>query len=361
MRSPLTAVLTLAAFVACGGDRRTPAAKTTDSAVGNAAQAPSWILVRDDFDAPTLDPAVWHVMLPPGRAPGVFVRDGRVVLQDRGYLNTVRQLDPAALDGLSITGEWTVAAAGDDFLQILTRSDGVPVPPFYETRNGLEFQALTVASAEAPNFMTIVGRGAADGTVTDVTSPGDLLIVPGETYTFRVVDDGFHVIFTLTNKANPTQRRTVTAQSTYSAAANLVTFHNREKCCAGSHTALLDNVVIERLGTPIRIDVAPGRSPNAIAPRGSAGIPVAILSTPGLDATTLDPLTARFGPARAAPTAGRGRIEDVNGDGRRDLVMEFPTAATGIRCGATRVELVAVTPAGQTVRGANSIETVGCP
>jgi hypothetical protein len=361
MTSPLRVILSCATVAACGcGDRASPDAERASPARTRFASADRLTLLRDDFSAASLDPMRWRVTLPPGRAPGLFVRNGQVVIQNRGHLNTTDEFDPAALGGLRITGEWTAGDASDDFLQILTRSDGIPVPPYGETRNGLEFRAQTLAVSEAPSYLTITGRGDASGTVTDVTSPGSLHIAPGQTYRFEVVDEGVAVRFTLTHARDPAQSRTVRGRSTYRAPTNLVTFHNRELCCNGSHTALLDNVKIERLARRVAIDIAPGDSANHVAPLRGATIAVAILSAADFDATTVDPRSARFGPGGAPASPGRGRREDVNGDGRRDLILEFAADASGIACGDRRAGLTAETSAHHAVRGVDAVEPAGC-
>lgn len=89
-------------------------------------------------------------------------------------------------------------------------------------------------------------------------------------------------------------------------------------------------------------------------------IPVAILSTNTFDATTVDPASVKFGPAGAGETHGRAHKEDVNRDGKADLVVHFRTQDTGIVCGITSVSLTGITFSGQTIKGSASIRTVGC-
>jgi len=87
---------------------------------------------------------------------------------------------------------------------------------------------------------------------------------------------------------------------------------------------------------------------------------VAILTTETFDATTVDPLSVRFGPKEAREAHGKGHIEDVNGDGDVDLVLHFHIQETGIRCGDTLASLTGETFAGQAIEGFDSIKTVGC-
>jgi hypothetical protein len=78
------------------------------------------------------------------------------------------------------------------------------------------------------------------------------------------------------------------------------------------------------------------------------------------DATTVDPLSVRFGPKGAKEAHKKGHIEDVNHDGEPDLVLHFKTQATGIQCGQTSASLTGKTFDGDLIQGSDSIKTVGC-
>ncbi|HEX6202680.1 MAG TPA: hypothetical protein VF100_06740 [Thermoanaerobaculia bacterium] len=108
------------------------------------------------------------------------------------------------------------------------------------------------------------------------------------------------------------------------------------------------------------IDVKPQGFPNPVNPRSRGLIPVAVLTTESFDAATVDPATARFGPAAAPPAHPGGHLEDVDGDGDLDLLLHFRTPATGIQCGDTTATLTAETFGGDAVSGSDSLVTVGC-
>jgi hypothetical protein len=110
----------------------------------------------------------------------------------------------------------------------------------------------------------------------------------------------------------------------------------------------------------VDIDIKPGSDPNSINPNSRGVIPVAILTTNGFDATTVDPLSVRFGPNGATETHNRGHIEDVDGDGDDDMLLHFRTEETGIQCGDTSVSLTGQTSDGTLIEGSDSIVTVGC-
>lgn len=110
----------------------------------------------------------------------------------------------------------------------------------------------------------------------------------------------------------------------------------------------------------LSIDIKPGSVPNSVNPRSNGVIPVAILSTPTFDATTVNPTTVRFGKDGTNAAAVSSAKEDVNEDGRIDRIFHFKTAETGIRCEDFSAFLTGTTFQGQNVNGSDSVNTVGC-
>lgn len=134
----------------------------------------------------------------------------------------------------------------------------------------------------------------------------------------------------------------------------------RNNVSQGMVAADLSDLFEEGCGViEVAVDIKPGSFPNPINPRSKGVVPVAILSTADFDAADIDPASVRFGPAGASPDKN-GKLKDVNGDGRPDLVLHFRTQSTGIVCGMTEVSLFGFTFAGRRIEGSDSIKTPGC-
>ena len=110
----------------------------------------------------------------------------------------------------------------------------------------------------------------------------------------------------------------------------------------------------------IDIDVKPGSLPNRVNPTSAGVLPVAILTTAGLDATLVDPGTVRFGPAGTEASPAHAAHEDADGDGDIDAILHFGTAQTGITCATASVWLTGATIDGDPIRGSDSVSPVGC-
>lgn len=116
----------------------------------------------------------------------------------------------------------------------------------------------------------------------------------------------------------------------------------------------------------VTIDIRPGSDNNRIDCRGGDNgvIPVAILTTATFDASTVDHTTVRFGPGGAAEAHANHRgpvrhLEDVDGDGDRDLVFHFRQGEAGIRCGDIEAVLTGMTFDGVPLVGTDRITTRG--
>ena len=119
-------------------------------------------------------------------------------------------------------------------------------------------------------------------------------------------------------------------------------------------------VMLPWVTAAVDIDIKPGGFPNSINPRSKGVIPVAVLTTDTFDATTVDPASAHFGATGTEAAPIHSALADVDGDGDIDLILHFSTQATAIQCGDASGSLTGETFSGQTIKGLDSISTVGC-
>ena len=107
----------------------------------------------------------------------------------------------------------------------------------------------------------------------------------------------------------------------------------------------------------VDIDIKPGSDPNSINVNKKKGVtPVAILTTSGFDAATVDPDTVRFGPDQAGPA--HWPLEDVDEDGDPDMILYFKTQDTGIEVGTEEACLIGLPNDGTCILGCDSVRTV---
>jgi hypothetical protein len=111
----------------------------------------------------------------------------------------------------------------------------------------------------------------------------------------------------------------------------------------------------------VAIDIKPGTFPNTINLRSNGVVPVAILGSTAFDALQVDPASMTLAGAKVK-VLGKGQYschgEDVNRDGRPDLLCQFPTSQLVIRPGASTVALEGTTFAGARFRGEDTIRIV---
>jgi len=87
------------------------------------------------------------------------------------------------------------------------------------------------------------------------------------------------------------------------------------------------------------IDVKPGDEQNSINLNSKGVVPVAVMTTEQFDAAELDPATALF--AGASPE--RWKLEDIDGDGKDDLLLHFRTQELELDQDSTEATLTALT------------------
>src|SRR6266702_1236709 len=111
----------------------------------------------------------------------------------------------------------------------------------------------------------------------------------------------------------------------------------------------------------VAIDIKPGTAQNTINLGSGGNVPVAILSSDRFDATAVDPRSVRLagaGVALKGDGAPAAFTDDVNGDGRLDLVVHVETEALQLSGSDTQAVLTADTFDGRAIAGTDSVRIV---
>jgi len=109
------------------------------------------------------------------------------------------------------------------------------------------------------------------------------------------------------------------------------------------------------------IDIKPGSDPNSINLGAEGGVPVAILTTADFDAALVDEfsLTLSGSAVRLKGKSDKaGSLEDVDGDGDLDLVVQFYIDELALEEGATEAVLEGLTVDGTPIIGRDSVRVV---
>jgi len=108
----------------------------------------------------------------------------------------------------------------------------------------------------------------------------------------------------------------------------------------------------------VNIEVKPGSNQTVINVAAKGMIPVAILSSNTFNATKVNPLTVRFGATGTEALPRHWTLQDVNGDGLPDLVLQFSTRNTGLQAGDNQATLMGMTTDGIPFRGFAIIQSI---
>lgn len=118
--------------------------------------------------------------------------------------------------------------------------------------------------------------------------------------------------------------------------------------------------IVEYDGRQILIDIKPGSFPNSINSDSKGVIPVAILTTDDFDASAVDPFSVTLEGMEVqvkGKSGNAGSMEDVDGDGDLDLVVQIVDDGTLV-LGDSTATLTALTHEGGQVFGIDAISIV---
>lgn len=137
----------------------------------------------------------------------------------------------------------------------------------------------------------------------------------------------------------------------------------------GSHSRAFFDLAFQLLSLPdtleVSIDVKPGSDTNPIRLAAAGLVPVAVVSTPGFDATTVEVSTACLWPASdpgggvCGPAHPIGHIEDVDGDGTADALFHFRVPDIGLSPRDTAICLSGSTTDGVEIEGCDVVTVRG--
>jgi hypothetical protein len=104
------------------------------------------------------------------------------------------------------------------------------------------------------------------------------------------------------------------------------------------------------------LDVRPGTDRNVVNPDAKGVLPVALMGAADfqVEAVAVSGLAlSAAGSSQSAHPKGPGHMTDLNGDGYKDLMLNFPIQGTGVKHGDTQICL-----AGTGFEVCDTIETV---
>jgi len=129
----------------------------------------------------------------------------------------------------------------------------------------------------------------------------------------------------------------------------------------GRRDGTLGGYIVEYEPIALTVDIKPDNAQNVVSLKSNGKLPVAILSTKDFNATQIDIASIRFGRTGTEVAPANWTKQDVNKDGRMDLILQFVVQDTGLLCDDTEARLTARTTSGCPAQGRDPIEVIDCP
>jgi hypothetical protein len=129
----------------------------------------------------------------------------------------------------------------------------------------------------------------------------------------------------------------------------------------GRRDGTLGGYIVEYEPVTLLVDIKPGDATNPVNLVSNGKLPVAILSTATFNANQLDIASIRFGRTGSEAAPVSSSMEDVNGDRKKDLVLQFNVQDTELLGDDTGAVLTARTTSGMPARGYDGIKVIACP
>lgn len=286
-------------------------------------------------------------------SPATVVSKWDVTCANRSY-HDFAATSEAVLDHLHVRDPNSANNSGSatDRVEVFERVD-LSVSDIRLTCTERQYQTRTF---DCTTTTTVTNAGPADAvhTLTTVTfgAPADCTVTPNTgQQQAHVLNAGTTATFTKDWAVSCTEDRRHLLSTTAVIAAN------------EPHPEDTDRANDVRSIDWVPPDVKPRSFPSSINIKKDGLVPAAILSTAEFDAVAqVDQTSLTFGATGLEQSLVRcgSPGEDVNDDGRADLVCQFDTTKTGLTCGMTTATLMGRTVDGRRFEGQDDIKLTGC-